>query len=97
MSRYRPIGSRARRRSGKKWGRSEQACNELSAYKRLYSDPIFTRAPTPPSGQWAITLWAVDDFPPGRHHRFLKYGEYICVALAPPERKIIGGVTHECL
>ena len=53
------------------------------------------RVATPQSGQWAITLWAANDFPPGRHQSSLKYSQYDSVALSPPDRKIIGGVTHE--
>jgi hypothetical protein len=50
--------------------------------------------PTQQSGHSVKTLWATDDFPPGWHNRSLKYSEYDCVAIEPPVRKIIDGVTH---
>jgi hypothetical protein len=76
MSRYRPVGSSARRPTG-------------------HSSPAYgARGPTPQSGHRAITLRAAGDFPPGRHSRSLTYTRYACVAPAPPDRKITGGVTH---
>ena len=52
------------------------------------------RGPTPQSGKWAITLRAAIDFPPGRRQSSLKYTEYVGVALAPPDRKIIGSGSY---